>query len=152
MAILTNGGGPGTVAADACVRNGLVVPELSAETAEKLRRVIKRDIGIGNPLDLTAGVTTQEFEDTLRILAEDPGNDAIMAMYVPPAGLSIDDIEKAIDRVCPRDRGEREARRGLLRRTDGIERQGHERQQASCPTISFPKTRPGRSRARRNTA
>lgn len=101
VAILTNGGGPGTVAADACVRNELVVPELSAETAEKLRGVIKRDIGIGNPLDLTAGVTTQEFEDTLRILAEDPGNDAIMAMYVPPAGLSIEDIEKAIDRVSP---------------------------------------------------
>ena len=101
VAILTNGGGPGTVAADACVRNGLLVPELSAETTERLKRVIKRDIGIGNPLDLTAGVTTQEFEDTLEILAKDRDNDAIMAMYVPPAGLSIEDIENAIDRVSP---------------------------------------------------
>jgi acetyl coenzyme A synthetase (ADP forming)-like protein len=101
VAILTNGGGPGTVAADACVRSGLVVPELSAETAEKLKAVILRDIGVSNPLDLTAGVSAQEFEDTLRILAEDPDNDAIMAMYVPPAGLSIDEIEKAIDRVAP---------------------------------------------------
>ncbi|HVN95914.1 MAG TPA: GNAT family N-acetyltransferase, partial [Syntrophorhabdaceae bacterium] len=101
VAILTNGGGPGTLAADACARFGLILPELSSETTEKLRAVIKRDIGLGNPLDLTAGVTTQEFEDTLRILAEDPENDAIMAMYVPPAGLSIESIEKAIEAVSP---------------------------------------------------
>ena len=101
VAISTNGGGPGTLAADACVKNGLLVPELSPETKEKLRAVINRDIGISNPLDLTAGVTTREFEDTLRILAEDPENDAILAMYIPPAGLSIDDIEGAIDRVSP---------------------------------------------------
>jgi acetate---CoA ligase (ADP-forming) len=99
VAILTNGGGPGTVAADACVRNGLIIPEFSAATTAKLKSVIKRDIGVGNPLDLTAGVTSQEFEDTLRILAADQDNDAIVAMYVPPAGLSIDEIENAIDRA-----------------------------------------------------
>jgi acetate---CoA ligase (ADP-forming) len=99
VAILTNGGGPGTIAADACVRNGLEVPELSPATMQKLKAVIKRDIGVGNPLDLTAGVTSREFEDTLRILAEDQENDSLMAMYVPPAGLSIDEIEMTIDRV-----------------------------------------------------
>jgi acetate---CoA ligase (ADP-forming) len=101
VAIITNGGGPGTLAADACARNGLLVPEITVGTLNKLKEVISRDIGIGNPLDLTAAVSAQEFEHTLRILAEDPENDAIIAMYVPPAGISIQDIENAIDKVSP---------------------------------------------------
>ncbi len=101
IAIITNGGGPGTLAVDACVRNDLTVPELQPETIEKLKAVVRRDISVGNPLDLTAGVPAQEFEDALKILAEDPANDAIMAIYVPPAGTTIDHIEKAIENVVP---------------------------------------------------
>ncbi len=101
VAIITNGGGPGTLAADACAHNGLLVPELTAATMKKLKKVVSRDIGIGNPLDLTAAVSAQEFEDSLKMLAEDPDNDAIISMYVPPAGISIKAIEDAIDRASP---------------------------------------------------
>ncbi len=101
VAILTNGGGPGILAADSCARNGLRVPELAAETISKLKPVIKRDISINNPLDLTAGVSGQEFEDCLRILAEDPGNDAVITIFVPPAGLDVSNIETAISNVVP---------------------------------------------------
>lgn len=101
IAILTNGGGPGTLAADACSNNELVVPMLSGETTEKLKAVISREIGINNPLDLTAGISAKEFEDSLRILVEDQDNDAIVIIYVPPAGEGIDDIEKAIKNVAP---------------------------------------------------
>ncbi len=101
VAIITNGGGPGTLAADACARNGLLVPELTAATLNQLKEIVSRDINIGNPLDLTAAVSAQEFEESLKILAEDPDTDAIIAMYVPPAGISIQAIENAIDRVSP---------------------------------------------------
>jgi len=101
IAILTNGGGPGTLAADACSHNKLVLPMLSSETTEKLKAVIAREIGIGNPLDLTAGISAKEFEDSLRILSEDTDNDAIIIIYVPPAGEGIKDIEDAIKNVAP---------------------------------------------------
>ena len=101
MAILTNGGGPGILAADACAHNNLAVPELSADTLTKIKSVIKRDIHIGNPVDLTAGVSPEEFEAVLEILAADPGNDAILTIYVPPAGLDISSIENAISRASP---------------------------------------------------
>jgi len=100
VAILTNGGGPGTLAADACSYNDLVLPMISRETTEKLRAVITRDIGISNPLDLTAGISAKEFEDSLRILAEDPDNDAIIIIYVPPAGTGIKPVEDAIKNVA----------------------------------------------------
>ena len=101
VAILTNGGGPGTLAADACSYNDLVLPAISRETTEKLKAVITRDIGINNPLDLTAGISAKEFEDSLRILAEDPDNDSIIIIYVPPAGEGIKNIEDAIKKVMP---------------------------------------------------
>jgi acetate---CoA ligase (ADP-forming) len=101
VAILTNGGGPGTLAADACANNELVLPLLSSATFGKLKSVIKREIGISNPLDLTAGVSAQEFEDSLRILSEDPDNDAVIIIYVPPAGEGIKHIEDAIKNVAP---------------------------------------------------
>lgn len=100
VAVLTNGGGPGILAADACAHNGLKVPELSENTLNKIKAVIKRDIHINNPVDLTAGVSPEEFEKTLRILAEDPGYDAILTIYIPPAGLDISEIEKAIERAA----------------------------------------------------
>jgi acetate---CoA ligase (ADP-forming) len=97
VAILTNGGGPGTLAADTCANNGLIVTEISAETAGKLKAVIKRDIGINNPLDLTAGATPEEFENSLKILADDKDNDAVITIYIPPAGQNITGIENAIN-------------------------------------------------------
>ena len=99
VAILTNGGGPGILAADACAHNGLTVPELSADTLSKIKSVIKRDIHISNPVDLTAGVSPEEFEAVLKILAADPGNDAILTIDVPPAGTNISSMENAISRA-----------------------------------------------------
>jgi len=58
---LTNGGGPGIIAADASARNNLILPTFSPETVSKLKSVIKRDIVINNPLDTTAGATAEEF-------------------------------------------------------------------------------------------
>jgi len=100
VAVLTNGGGPGILAADACSRNGLQVPELTQDTLVKIKQVISRDIHINNPVDLTAGVSAAEFEGVLRILAADPGFDAIMTLYIPPAGLDVTSVEDAIGRAA----------------------------------------------------
>ena len=100
VAILTNGGGPGILAADACAHSGLKVPDLSADTLSKIKSVIKRDIHINNPVDLTAGISPEEFEAVLKVLAADPGNDAILTIYVPPAGLDISSVEKAISHAA----------------------------------------------------
>ena len=101
VAILTIGGGRGTLAADACSRNGLIIPELSDETVTRVKAAVKRDMEIGNPLNLSASVTAGEFENTLKILTEDPGNDALITIYVPSAGLGAEEIEGAIEKAMP---------------------------------------------------
>jgi acetyltransferase len=101
VAIVTNGGGPGILAADACERNGLNLPELSTETTARLKSVIKRDITVGNPVDMTAGAGGAEFEGALRVLARDEGNDAVIAIFIPPVLVDIAEVRGAIRKVAP---------------------------------------------------
>jgi acetate---CoA ligase (ADP-forming) len=101
LAILTNGGGPGIIAADAAARHNLVVPPLSAETVAKLKDAIKRDIAINNPLDTTAGATAQEFHDILQILANEKEIDAVLSIFIPPIVSNREASENAIRSVAP---------------------------------------------------
>jgi acetate---CoA ligase (ADP-forming) len=101
LVIITNGGGPGIIAADASARNGLVLPQFSSETESKLKSVALRDIRINNPLDTTAGSTPDEFCHMLEILANDDDNDAVLAMFVPPVAIQLSEMENAIRNVAP---------------------------------------------------
>jgi len=101
LVIVTNGGGPGILAADASAQLGLTLSEFSAETANKLGPLIKRNIRIDNPLDLTGSVTPDEFEGSLRVLVEDDNVDAVLAVFVPAAVIDSTLVENAIRRVSP---------------------------------------------------
>ena len=101
VAIVTNGGGPGIIAADACEHHGLALPELSPEVIEALRSVSKRDIAFRNPLDLTAGATEEEFKGVLKILADDNSFDAILTIFIPPTIVDLKEAEEAVRQVAP---------------------------------------------------
>jgi acetyltransferase len=101
LAILTNGGGPGIIAADASARHNLALPQFSPETIAKLKSVIKRDIVINNPLDTTAGATAQEFHDILQVLANEKDIDAVLCIFIPPIVSNLDASEDAIRSVAP---------------------------------------------------
>jgi acetyltransferase len=101
LAILTNGGGPGIIAADASARHNLVLPQFSADTIARLKSVIKRDIVINNPLDTTAGATAQEFHDILQVLANEQEIDAVLSIFIPPIVSNLDASQDAIRSVAP---------------------------------------------------
>ncbi len=101
VAIVTNGGGPGIMAADAASLNGLEVPELSAETKEKIKPALKRDINLGNPMDTTAGATAEEYEGILKVLAADDNIDAVLTIFVPPIVVETKYMEETLRRMAP---------------------------------------------------
>ncbi len=101
VAIVTNGGGPGILAADACENHGLELPEFSPEIIEKLRSINKRDIEIHNPLDLAGSANEEQYEGVLKLLATDKGNDAVIIIFAPPVIVSSKGMEDAIRRVAP---------------------------------------------------
>ncbi len=100
LVIVTNGGGPGIIAADAASRNGLDVTELPDDAYAKIRPIMKRGINIGNPVDTTAGATAQEYEGILRVLAADKDVDAVLAIFAPAIVSETKDMEEALRKVA----------------------------------------------------
>jgi acetate---CoA ligase (ADP-forming) len=99
-AILTNAGGPGIMAADACEANGLELPGLSADTVARLAPLFPAEASIRNPLDMIAAATPQGYRAALGALLEDPNVDAALAIFVPPLGVTQADVSLAIASVA----------------------------------------------------
>jgi len=85
VAIITDAGGPGIMAVDECVAQGLNVKRFSEETIQKFE-ALKREGKIPrfatnlNPVDLTGSVTSEMFEEGTRILFEDPEINGIIVL------------------------------------------------------------------------
>jgi len=99
VAIVTNAGGPGIMAADACEAHGLNVVRLSPETEERLRSKLPEEASVKNPVDLIASATAQHYEFALSCVFDDPNVDAAIAAFVPPLGTHTRDVATAIVRV-----------------------------------------------------
>jgi len=101
LAILTNGGGPGIIAADASIQHGLQLPEFGPKTKEELSKIVKRDISLNNPLDLTGSFTREEFEGAMKVMAQDNDIDAVLALFVPAVASNVEAVENSIRKIIP---------------------------------------------------
>ena len=101
LVIVTNGGGPGILAADAASNHGLLLPEILPETIEAIKPHLKRNIRINNPIDTTAQASPAEFEGILQELAADKGSDAVLFIFVPPSTVDVQEVENGLRRVAP---------------------------------------------------
>ncbi|MDN5790217.1 MAG: acetate--CoA ligase family protein [Micrococcales bacterium] len=67
VAIVSDSGGQGALAADAMVRNGLTVPQLSLASMGAVASLLPEGAGVGNPIDL-AGAGEQDLDTYPRIV------------------------------------------------------------------------------------
>jgi acyl-CoA synthetase (NDP forming) len=95
VAVMSNGGGPAIVAADACIAAGLQVPELSERLQGELRLLAPTG-GAGNPVDLVAAAGAPVFERAAQLLLESGEIDALLVIYVAPYVTSADDVAAAV--------------------------------------------------------
>jgi acetyl coenzyme A synthetase (ADP forming)-like protein len=84
LAILTNGGGPGILAADSAEGAGLEIPALSDQTQSRLRAVLPSIASVANPVDMTAAAGPPVYRACFEILCDDPDIDAVMIIFIPP--------------------------------------------------------------------
>jgi acetyl coenzyme A synthetase (ADP forming)-like protein len=83
VAIVTNAGGPGILAADACEACGLVLPSPTLETVAMLRSFLPAQAGLSNPIDMIAAASPDDYARTIAVVASDPNVDSIIAMHIP---------------------------------------------------------------------
>ena len=86
VAILTNAGGAGIIAADACERVGIDVPPLDGKTREKLAGFLPPEAGLGNPVDMIATAGAADYENGLRTVLGVA--DAAIVIFRPPLVLA----------------------------------------------------------------
>lgn len=96
VAVVTNSGGPGILAADALEANNLNVAELDATTVTRLKPLFPEEASLRNPLDMIASATPPGYRAALGALLGDPGIDAVMSIFVPPMGVRQADVAEAI--------------------------------------------------------
>jgi acyl-CoA synthetase (NDP forming) len=95
-AILTNAGGPGILAADACEELGLLLPELAPDTVAKLRSILPDEASTSNPVDMVASATADQFLEATRILLAADEVDILLTIFVPPIITQPEDVAEAI--------------------------------------------------------
>lgn len=96
VAVITNAGGAGILAADACEGLGLKVPEFSAEVQAELRTFLSPDAGVRNPVDMIASATAPDYERAIRAISKDPNIDAMVVLFVPPIAIKPEDVASNI--------------------------------------------------------
>jgi acetyltransferase len=104
LAIVTNGGGPGVVAADSAAENGVQLAQLSEQTILTLDRELPAQWSRGNPLDIIGDAPPERFAAATAAALADPGVDALLAMYSPVATT---EPEAAAQAVAQAARGSR---------------------------------------------
>ena len=85
LAIVTNGGGPGVVAADHVRDRALGLASLSGETRDRLRALLPAAGSVGNPVDVLGDASAERYADAIRACLADGGVDAVLAIFVPQA-------------------------------------------------------------------
>jgi acetyl coenzyme A synthetase (ADP forming)-like protein len=96
VAILTNAGGPGILAADACEANGLVLEPLSDATRAELRSFLPEAASVGNPVDMLASAAPEHFRRALAAILRDGGIDSVITIFIPPLVTDPQEVARAI--------------------------------------------------------
>ena len=96
VAVVTNAGGPGILATDALISQGLRVPELSATTVTSLRPALPAEASCRNPVDLIASANGPRYRAALRAVGRDPGIDALLVLFVSPIMIDVQEVASAI--------------------------------------------------------
>jgi acetyl coenzyme A synthetase (ADP forming)-like protein len=99
VAILTNAGGPAILAADACEAQGLELPALSSASIAELRTFLPATASVGNPIDMIASASPQQYERALSVLLADEQVDAVLVIFIPPLVTKGEDVAATIRRA-----------------------------------------------------
>ena len=137
LAIVTNAGGPGVLAADSIIASGGELAQLSPATLEQLNQILPAHWSHSNPVDILGDALPDKYAQVIEIVAKDPANDGVLAITCPQ-GMSHPTV--TAERLVPFAKGLGKpvlaSWMGGGEMTDGIAIMNR----AGIPTFSYPDT------------
>jgi acetate---CoA ligase (ADP-forming) len=100
VAVVTNAGGPASLAADEIETVGLVMPPTPEATRARLAEFTHPEAQLGNPVDMLGGAEPPQYEQAVAALLADDTFDAVMPILVPQALVDPVAVAEAIGRAA----------------------------------------------------
>jgi acetyltransferase len=96
MVIITNGGGPGVMAADRAADQAIELSTLSTDTLEALNKVLPDVWSHGNPVDIIGDAPPERYQQALDICLADSGVDGAIVILTPQAMTRPSEVAEAV--------------------------------------------------------
>lgn len=100
LAIVTNGGGPGVIAADQVADKRLKLANFNEETRKRLNKILPAAATVGNPVDVIGDADADRYSATVAACLDDPGVDAVLAILLPQAITRPLPVAEAVARLA----------------------------------------------------
>jgi acetyl coenzyme A synthetase (ADP forming)-like protein len=100
VAIITNSGGPGIIAADASDRSDLQLVPLHKETVDKLRNFLPPAASFYNPIDILGDANAERYEKALYTVLQDEKIHGVMVLLTPTAVVDVEATAKAVANIA----------------------------------------------------
>ena len=96
LVVVTNAGGPGIIAADACERSRAVMADLTSATVQGLRRTLPSSAGFFNPVDVLGDASADRYSSALEAALADPNVHGALVILTPQAMTEVEETAKAV--------------------------------------------------------
>jgi len=105
IAVISNAGGAGIMAADAIERKGLKFAELTEDTVAKLAANLPAAASLHNPVDVLCDAMAERYEFALSAALDDPNVDIALVLLTPQAMTDPAATARAVVKIAGRKPG-----------------------------------------------
>ena len=88
MAVITNAGGPGVIAADVLYYSKGKIAKLQKKTIDKLDTFLPSAWSKGNPIDILGDADPEKYKKTIEVCLDDKNIDAILVILTPQSMIN----------------------------------------------------------------
>ena len=99
VAVITNAGGPGIMAADAIERRGLTFAKPDKKTIDKLSAELPPAANVHNPFDVLGDALAERYSFALSVVLDDPNVDVVLVLLTPQAMTEAEATAEAIVKI-----------------------------------------------------
>jgi len=100
IAIITNSGGPGILAADASDKSDLQLVPLHKETVDELRSFLPSVASFYNPIDILGDADAERYEKTVRTILNDNKVQGAIVLLTPTAVVDVDKTATTLAKIA----------------------------------------------------